>query len=565
MRNSFFLLFFCWLVFSCANDRSNNLLSGKSYAERYSFFDSIGIRDGGYAFIDSLDRINTDKFKNQLTLQTAFAAMRYSLGRYNMSSSKEVFLLAAVEKTKNNKWHKLHAEALQHLGSYIWITLSDKNKALQYFHKAYLAYKDISPEIFPMKFLCLVEYAGAYYSFEQYDKAIRFLSEAVNLGDYKTDRGQFISGWNTLALCYRAKGEYEKSLGIFNEVLAYAEKYKDETWQTIIRSNIGTVYHFLNKPEQAKPLLEEEMIRGTTKNDWKSASTAQLYLAEIALNDGDIPLAKENVHKARDYSLKVKAERLNSKVVKRIFEDLVIVYRMSGDHRMALLYTDSARIVNDSIQTRLGANILLNAQNQIDLATFDEEKKVAERINRYTRNMLIGGLILLSIVFVLFITRQRTRYIQKQKKIQAEKEKMESELKAATQELHQFARSIEEKNSIIERIEQLQTDKQDAEEKYEILSKLEKSVLLTDEQWNEFTGLFEKVYGSFLQRLKDKFPSISPAEIRILALGKLKLSNKTMAGMLGITPDAVRMNKFRIRKKLNLEEEAEFEKFLQTV
>lgn len=537
-----------------------------SYAERYSYFDSIGTHNGrGNGFFDSLDRLNSNKFKSKLALQTAFAAIRYSEGHYDTSSSKEAFYIAAVEKTKEKKWTRLHADALQELGSYYWITLGEKTKALQYFHQAYLVYKDFTAEEFPAKFLNLVEYAGAYYSFERYDKSIGFLTEAVKLGDYKTDKGLFISGWNTLALCYRAKGEYEKSLEIFKEVLAYAERNHHDVWRTIIRSNIGTVYHFLNKPNEAKPLLEEEATRGSTENDWKSASTAQLYLGEIALNAGNIPLAKEGIHKAREYSLKIKIERNNSKTLKRIFDDLALIYRMNGDHRQALLYTDSSRMLNDSIQSKLGANLLLNAQNQIDLATYNEEKKATERINSFVRNMLIGGIILLAIVSLLFIRRLRMKHAQKQKKIQAEKERMERELQVATQELHHFARSIEEKNHIIERIEQLQTDKQDAEEKYEILSKLEKSVLLTDEQWNEFTGLFEKVYGSFLQRLKDKIPSISPAEIRIIALGKLKLSNKTMAGMLGITPDAVRMNKFRIRKKLNLEEETEFEKFLETI
>jgi len=54
----------------------------------------------GDAFIDSLDRLNNDKFKNKLTLQTALAAIHYSKRRYDTSSSKEAFYIAAVEKAK---------------------------------------------------------------------------------------------------------------------------------------------------------------------------------------------------------------------------------------------------------------------------------------------------------------------------------------------------------------------------------------------------------------------------------------------------------------------------------
>lgn len=540
-------------------------LRGKSYAERYNFFDSLAAKkEPGEKYIDSLDKLNNDKLSSESNLHTALAANIYTPGRFSENSGKESFYVAAVEKSKEKNWKELYALALQQLANYTWVTVTDKNKALQYYNKAYLIYNKLDEKRFPGKFQCLFEYSNAYYSFEDYDRCIKLLTEAVTPGHDERDKGLFLSGCNTLGLCYRSKAEYSKALEIFNEALAFARQNKIDVWSIIIAGNIGTVYHFLNRPDEARPLLEEEVLRGTTGSDWKSAATAKLYLAEIELNAGEITLAKESLHKARNYSLVPKMES-SSKFLKRIFDGLALVYRRSGDYHQALLYTDSAKLIDDTIQKKLGGNILLKAQNEIDLASFNEKQETTERINRYTRNGLIAGLILVIITSAILIVRLRIRFIQKQKRTQLEKEKIARELEAATFELNHFARSIEEKNSIIERIERLQTDKQDAEEKYQILSRLEKSVLLTDEQWGEFTGLFEKVHGSFLQRLKEKMPSISPAEARILALGKLKFSNKTMAGMLGITPDAVRMNKHRIRKKLNLEEEAEFEKFLQSV
>ncbi len=548
----------------CHHKDSGSLLSGMTYASRDRFFDSLANKASAGLTIDSINRLNADKLQNEITAHTALAAIIHAPDRYDPADDKLAFLVAASEKAKRKNWKELYADMLQQLANYTWITIADKNKALQYYHRAYQVYKGFNANEFPDKLNFLFDYAGAYFSFEEYDKAMSLYAEAVALGDKGNDKGIFISTQNTIGLCHRIRGEYEQALKMFNKALQSAEKHKDSTWITIVKGNIGTIWHLLNKPEQAKPLLMDEVTRGTTRNDWKSASSAQLCLAEIELNAGNTTAALYRLRKARQYSSNTKQEK-GSKILKRIFDHLALAYRTTGDYKQALLYTDSAKIVNDSIQKKLGANILLKAQNEINQASFTADREITERINRYTRNSLIAGILLLGIISAWFIITQRKKYTRKQKQVQAEKEQIARDLQFATEELTRFARSLEEKNGIIEKIEQLQTAKQDAEEKYGILSALEKSVLLTDEQWTNFTKLFEKAHGSFLLRLKEKAPGLSPAEIRIIALSKLKLSNKTMAGMLGITPDAVRMNKHRIRKKLNLEEEAELEKFLASV
>jgi hypothetical protein len=56
------------------------------------------------------------------------------------------------------------------------------------------------------------------------------------------------------------------------------------------------------------------------------------------------------------------------------------------------------------------------------------------------------------------------------------------------------------------------------------LQLLQDSVLLTDENWKDFTGLLKSTPGFFFG--KDKLPELSPAETRFAVLTKLKLSIK---------------------------------------
>ena len=73
----------------------------------------------------------------------------------------------------------------------------------------------------------------------------------------------------------------------------------------------------------------------------------------------------------------------------------------------------------------------------------------------------------------------------------------------------------------------------------------------------EFKELFEQVHVGFLQRLKEKMPGLTPADTRFLVLTRLKLSNKEMAGILGVQPDSIRTSKYRLRKKFNLDDDSD--------
>jgi hypothetical protein len=55
---------------------------------------------------------------------------------------------------------------------------------------------------------------------------------------------------------------------------------------------------------------------------------------------------------------------------------------------------------------------------------------------------------------------------------------------------------------------------------------LQNSVILTDDDWKNFTSLFEKVHQNFFIHLKEKLPGLSPAETRFIALTRLKLLPK---------------------------------------
>jgi DNA-directed RNA polymerase specialized sigma24 family protein len=157
--------------------------------------------------------------------------------------------------------------------------------------------------------------------------------------------------------------------------------------------------------------------------------------------------------------------------------------------------------------------------------------------------------------------------LQKARQIEvAEKERLHAE-----ELLTAYLTALKEKTALVESLAaelQQQPAANQSPENSQVAIKignLINSTILTDEAWQHFRGLFEQAYPGFVFRLKERFPDLSPAETRLLILTKLNLSTREMAHTLGISIDAIRKARYRLRKKFNLEEEAALDVLIQNI
>ena len=130
------------------------------------------------------------------------------------------------------------------------------------------------------------------------------------------------------------------------------------------------------------------------------------------------------------------------------------------------------------------------------------------------------------------------------------------------EQLEKFKNKLAENYKIVNRI------KNSSNNASEDLKELQKSTILTSEEWEDFKKLFSKVFPVFLEKLKIVNPNLSNAEIRYLCLVKLDLSPLEIASSLGVSPASLRVTWYRIRKKIKIIEDLtplEFiEKYVET-
>lgn len=82
------------------------------------------------------------------------------------------------------------------------------------------------------------------------------------------------------------------------------------------------------------------------------------------------------------------------------------------------------------------------------------------------------------------------------------------------------------------------------------------------ESWTKFHLSFSKVHSNFSSNLLEKFPKLTPTDIKICSFIRLGMSNKEMASVMNQSPDSVKVSRYRLRKKMELHRSVNFENFL---
>jgi ligand-binding sensor domain-containing protein/DNA-binding CsgD family transcriptional regulator len=85
----------------------------------------------------------------------------------------------------------------------------------------------------------------------------------------------------------------------------------------------------------------------------------------------------------------------------------------------------------------------------------------------------------------------------------------------------------------------------------EIISRINREVD-SNKQREVFESVFDEVHEEFLQKVKSRYPSLTPTELRLCAYLKMNISTKEIAPLLNISVRGVEICRYRIRKKMGI-------------
>jgi tetratricopeptide (TPR) repeat protein len=420
--------------------------------------------------------------------------------------------------------------------------------------------KGITDESYKYQFL-----GGLLYTTRDHEKSIYYSRRAID-NDKDTAyaaRLNNISRWNTIALCWQRIGNFDSAFHYFDVAMQLANTLNSEVWKGIISGNKAYIYFLQNKYDIAKPLFEFDYNNSKQHKEIADAAHALQMIARINLLQGKKDSALRQVKEAM--RMLQQEPQPVPYFLQNVYYTTADVYRVLGNSDSFYHYFQLYTNLHDSIEravtkSRLEISRLRldNQSNVFKIRGFQKEKEAETR----ERNFIIAGIVLVAIVCLLILNRQRLKFRYQRQLAFQQKVIAEKELTAAKEQLDMFTQSIIEKTKIIEQLEQQVVHKPLTEEQQQLANELTRQTILTEEDWEKYKALFEKVYPGFFLKLKEMIPDITVAERRIAALIRLHLNTKQMAAMLGISPDSVYKLRQRLRKRLQLNDEAATETFL---
>jgi len=403
------------------------------------------------------------------------------------------------------------------------------------------------------------------YRTHDYEKSIHYTEQAIIVTtDTASEKSHIMSWHNTNALCWQKIGKYDSALHYYNIALRMARESNNKAWVSLISGNMGQVYYLQKNYDKAKQLLEFDYRESKRYGETMNAANSLQWVARTNLAQGNKDSALIQINEALRH-LQHYSEYDYLQNACYAAAEVYMAFGMTDSvHKYFAMYTElrDAR-ERDVANSRLEiARIKLdNLQNALAIKNLSKERE-AEKLKR---NFILGFIVLLAAILILILNRQRQRSIHKEQMAQQQKALAEAEVAAAKEQLNMFKQNIVEKTDLIEKLEQQVHHKEITSEQSEIIDELSRQTILTEQDWDKFKKLFERIYSGFFMKLKEKAPDITVAEQRMAALTRLHLTTKQIASMLGISIDSVHKTRQRLRQRLHVDPEKNIEEIVTNI
>lgn len=183
---------------------------------------------------------------------------------------------------------------------------------------------------------------------------------------------------------------------------------------------------------------------------------------------------------------------------------------------------------------------------------------------------------LLYLVWMIILRRYRNLHLQKirqreTRRLHALTKDLQEEVDLKKAEMLTQASFIIQKNKIIQTVKDV-VDEFYAESsikaiiplQHKISALLNKSIN-SEEDWKMFLIKFEEKHTGFFKKIKKLYPELTAGDLRLCACLKLNLETKEIASLMNLSVRAVENNRYRLRKKMNLDANQNLNEFILSI
>ena len=530
----------------------------------------------GQSVIDSLER----ELKKTTAASTKKVDLLNELGYENwiIDSKKSISQgKQALQLAEKLSYPQGIAKAKRVLGVAYW-TLGQPKAALGNLTEAEDAYRRLNDEEGMAN--CLLNIGMVYADIRDYSTALRFYDRAIEKFSKLGLKGRIATAYTKIGIVKIETHHFHDAQEYLTNALDIHSENNFTYGMAEAHNKLGRLFLELNETEQANHHLRKAIVMGKQIHDEDGIVSNLILFGKLLRMEGD--------YEASEAHLDIALERASKKQLRKYRLEALNEYRLlkeqQGQLPEALQYYDLYTALKDSLYD-------IEKSKQVAAMEFkseiDEKNRQVEYLKgQETTDTAIRWLLLLGILIISALSWLLIRSLRQKNKSQQEllasnklvaqtalenerlkKNELEEQLHFKNRELTSYSLNFVQKNELLEQLEEklAALKAMPAQKQAKAISEIEKIVRSQkslDRDWEDFKAHFEQVHGNFLANLKEKFPQLSSNDLKIAALTRLNMNIKETSNILGISPDSVKTARYRLRKKLGMEQEADLISFL---
>lgn len=442
-----------------------------------------------------------------------------------------------------NPANKRQTAQLYSLMGRVYSKLGDYNKGIELNDKATSIFKSLGDSASVAG--CYNERGVMHYLLDEFVVAEKFLQRALTINRAQRNLKEIATNLNNLCLY---QGDTEKKLSLIQEAIAI-NKNLDAQW------SLGENYNNMGK---------------------------QYYFGE------QYSKALEALQKAYEYAHNIGAKEL----ICDNYEYSSWVYAAIGDYKQAYTRLSQMYALNKELQS---SNKLRNIEQEISYKRYQDQKYATEmqeqtyKIELLKRNLwFLGSVLVLGLAFSIFLYKwyKRRKGLQliearyqlelsqrelselKLHQQELELQNIQNALDSSQQEVTSFAVFLRSRNELLDKIREMIKEgyKMDNQALIPHLKKVNAYISQYqsgDKTNNALLLNIEDKSKEFIERLTKEHPNLTQGEKYLATMLRVNLSTKEISMISGNSPKTINMNRYRLRKALNLPTEKDLVEYLQ--
>lgn len=432
-----------------------------------------------------------------------------------------------------------------------------------------------------------MQMSNVYCRLKDYTKAFELNEKATALSKVYADSARLAASYNNRGIIHYNLNEFRTAEQFFRNALEINRRIGDIK---AVAANLNNMCLYEGDINEKLTLIQEAIVINKNMNATWALGENYNNMGKQYYFAGQYQKALEALEKAKEAADESSAKELICDNYEYSSWVYAAMKRYDKAYECLLqLYNLSLELQNDkklrSVEQELSDKRMQTIQRETSL------REQAYEIELLKRNMMI---LIAILAFAIIIAAFLPRWIKRRKDLQlvearykleqSEREvaelrlkqqeqellNIQTELDTSRQEVTGFAMFLRSRNELLERI-RIQIKEGYKLDSAAILPHLKKinAFISQHQNGNEETNAMllsiEQKNADFIKRLLKKHPMLTKGERYLATLLRVNLSTKEISLLTGVIPKTINMNRYRLRKALDLKGEEDLIEYLQKI